>query len=89
LRSPPSDSFLPDLRSSKDEGQSNFVNPGIYLYNAGADAKLLPTLKLSECKLPAVRRTQPLNSLLQQNGDPTHHRHWMRASVGLPAIAVG
>ena len=63
------DSFLPDLRSSKDEGQSNFVNPGLYLYNAGADAKLLPTLKLvSNVNFLQFARTQSLIFLLQQNG---------------------
>jgi len=63
------DSFLPDLRSSKDEGQSNFVNPGLYLYNAGADAKLLPTLKLTgNVSFLQFARTQPLIFLLQQNG---------------------
>ena len=63
------DSFLPDLRSSKDEGQSNFNNPGLYLYNAGADAKLLPTLKLTaNVNFLQFARTQPLIFLLQQNG---------------------
>jgi len=63
------DSFLPDLRSSKDEGQSNFVNPGIYLYNAGADAKLLTTLKLiGNVNFLQFARTQPLIFVLQQNG---------------------
>ncbi|MES2390167.1 MAG: carboxypeptidase-like regulatory domain-containing protein [Acidobacteriota bacterium] len=62
------DSFLPDLRSSKDEGQSNFVNPGIQLFNAGADAKLLPTLKLiGNVSFLQFARTQPLVFLLQQN----------------------
>jgi hypothetical protein len=65
------DSFLPDLRSSKDEGQSNFVNPGLYLYNAGADAKLLPTLKLiGNVNFLQFVRTQPLVFVLQQNGIP-------------------
>lgn len=63
------DSFLPDLRASKDEGQSNFVNPGLYLYNAGVDAKLTPTLKLvSNVSFLQFARTQPLVFLLQQNG---------------------
>ena len=62
------DSFLPDLRSSKDEGQSNFVNPGIQLFNAGADAKLLPTLKLvGNVSFLQFARTQSLVFLLQQN----------------------
>ena len=63
------DSFLPDLRSSKDEGQSNFNNPGLYLYNAGLDAKLLPTLKLvANVNFLQFARTQPLVFVLQQNG---------------------
>jgi len=39
------DSLLPDLRSSKNEGQANFVNPGIFLANAGADFNLTTKLK--------------------------------------------
>jgi hypothetical protein len=63
------DSFLPDLRSSKDEGQSNFNNPGLYLYNAGVDAKVLPTLKLTaNANFMQFARTQTLIFLLQQNG---------------------
>lgn len=63
------DSFLPDLRSSKDEGQSNFVNPGIFLYNAGMDADLLPTLKfVVNTNFMQFDRTEPLEFLLQQNG---------------------
>jgi hypothetical protein len=39
-----SDSLLPDLRSDKNEGQANFVNPGIFLANGGADFNLTPKL---------------------------------------------
>jgi hypothetical protein len=38
---------LASLRSSKDQGQSNFVNPGLVLLGAGGDADLLPQLRLS------------------------------------------
>jgi hypothetical protein len=38
-------SLVPDLRSSKTEGQSNFVNPGIYIANWGVDMDLTPKLK--------------------------------------------
>jgi len=38
---------LASLRSSKEEGQSNFVNPGIFLVGAGADFDVLPQLRLS------------------------------------------
>ena len=37
---------LPSLRSSKDQGQSNFVNPGLALLGVGADADLLPQLRV-------------------------------------------
>jgi len=43
-------SLLPSLRSfsnaSKFEAQANFVNPGLYLINLGADAELTPKLRL-------------------------------------------
>jgi hypothetical protein len=40
-------SILNSLRSSKDEGQSNFANPGTGLAGIGADADLLPELRLT------------------------------------------
>ncbi len=39
-------SFLPDLRSSKIQGQSNFVNPGEVLFNIGQDMDITPKLKM-------------------------------------------
>jgi FimV-like protein len=39
--------LLADLRSSKDFGQSNFENPGIILLGLGADADVLPQLRVS------------------------------------------
>ncbi len=39
-------SLIPNLRSSKFQGQTNFVNPGIQLLNAGFDADLTPKLKM-------------------------------------------
>jgi hypothetical protein len=39
--------LLASLRTSKDEGQSNFVNPGLILLGAGADFDVLPELRLS------------------------------------------
>jgi len=43
----PRNGVLPDLRSSKEHGQSNFVNPGVTLLGAGADLDVLPQLRLS------------------------------------------
>jgi len=38
-------SLVPDLRSSKIQGQANFVNPGLVLGNVGFDADVTPKLK--------------------------------------------
>jgi hypothetical protein len=38
---------LNSLRSSKEEGQSNFTNPGIRLIGIGADFDVLPVLRVS------------------------------------------
>lgn len=40
------ESLLPDLRSSKIQGQSNFVNPGVLLLNFGVDLDLTPKLRM-------------------------------------------
>lgn len=39
-------SLLPDLRSSKIQGQANFTNPGLMLFNVGFDADITPKLKM-------------------------------------------
>jgi hypothetical protein len=38
-------SLLADLRSSKLQGQSNFVNPGLWILNTGVDFDLTPKLR--------------------------------------------
>lgn len=38
-------SLVPNLRTSKVEGQANFVNPGIFIFGVGADIDVLPKLK--------------------------------------------
>ena len=40
-------SVIPSLRSSKEEGQSNFTHPGVLLVGAGADFDILPELRMS------------------------------------------
>jgi len=39
-------SLLPNLRPTKELGQSNFVNPGVRVYNLGMDVEVLPELKI-------------------------------------------
>lgn len=70
------DSFLPDLRSNKDEGKSNFVNPGIMLVNAGADVEITPKMR-GFVNVNAMRfhHTEPLEYLLFQSK--------IKSSIGL------
>ena len=65
------DSLLPSLRSSKIEGQANFVNPGLVIYNAGIDADVTPKLR-AFLNFNVVRfdRTEPLELVLFQQ--PIH-----------------
>jgi len=39
------DSLVVDFRSSKSEGQSNFVNPGVFIVGYGLDAAITPKLR--------------------------------------------
>jgi len=39
-------SLLPDLRTSKEQGQPNFVNPGIHIANMGLDIQVTPKATL-------------------------------------------
>jgi hypothetical protein len=60
-------SFLPDLRSSKVQGQSNFVNPGFGLYNIGFDVEITPRLKsINNYNLMWFEHTAPLETFLFQ-----------------------
>jgi Carboxypeptidase regulatory-like domain len=60
-------SLIPALRASKEEGQANFVNPGIFLVNAGADFDLTPKLKgFANVNFLRFERTEPLEDLLFQ-----------------------
>src|SRR5713226_3627565 len=65
-------SLIPSLRSSKEEGQANFVNPGIFLANAGADFDITPKLRgFANLNFLRFERTEPLEFLLFQS--PIHH----------------
>lgn len=61
-------SLLPTLRSSKDEGQPNYVNPGVQLATIGLDVEVTPRLKAiftgNYIRLDAV---EPLEEVLFQS----------------------
>lgn len=61
------DSLLPSMRSAKFEGQANFVNPGLCLWNVGADFDLKPKLQtFANANFLRFAHTQPLELLLFQ-----------------------
>jgi len=61
------DSVIPDLRSSKTQGQANFVNPGIAIFNLQASAEVTPQLKLiGNANYLRFVTTAPLELLLKQ-----------------------
>lgn len=65
-------SLIPSLRASKEEGQANFVNPGIFLANAGADFEITPKLRgFANFNFLRFERTEPLEFLLFES--PIHH----------------
>jgi hypothetical protein len=60
-------SVLPTLRSSKSEGQANFVNPGVVMVNAGLDAELTTRLRSSiNVNVLRFHRTETLQRVLFQ-----------------------
>jgi hypothetical protein len=75
-------SLLPSLRSSKEEGQSNFINPGVRVYNAGIDANLTPKLRaFLNANYLQFDRTQSLAYLLFQA--PVHRGIGTDFGVGI------
>jgi hypothetical protein len=74
-------SLLPSLRTNKEEGQANFVNPGIFILTAGADFDLTPKLKsLVNVNYLKFERTAPLELLLFES--PIHNTIGVDTSLG-------
>lgn len=68
--------LMPVMRAGLFEGQANFVNPGITLFNAGFDAKITPKLRSTlNVNYAKFNRTEVLEAVLFQE----HIRH----SIGL------
>lgn len=62
------ESFLPNLRSAKDEGQANFVNPGLFLWNVGTDVEITPKLRgFANVNFMRFHHTDSLKLLLFQS----------------------
>jgi hypothetical protein len=62
------DSLVIDLRTSKSEGQSNFVNPGAFILGYGNDADLTPKLKaFMNVNYIWMMETEPIRQVLLTN----------------------
>jgi hypothetical protein len=78
----PPGSLIPSLRSNKEEGQANFVNPGIFLANAGADFDLTPKLRaFANVNYLRFQRTEPLEFILLQG--PIRHTIGLDYGLGV------
>ena len=74
--------FLPSLRPSKEEGQSNFVNPGLVLAGAGADFDVLPQLRvIANASWLGFANTATLSVL--RNQGPTKFQIGEDVSMGI------
>ncbi len=73
-------SLMPSLRAGLFQGQANFINPGVVLFNAGMDAKLTPKLR-STVNVNYLRfhRTEALEAVLFQS----RIRHGIGVDAGL------
>jgi hypothetical protein len=61
-------SLLPSLRSSKDEGQPNFVNPGVRILTTGVDVDVTPRLKaIVTANAIALDTAAPIEAILFQD----------------------
>jgi hypothetical protein len=61
-------SFLPDVRTSKEQGQANFVNPGLFILNGGVDFEITPRLKaITNVSWLMFDDTSSLQELLHDN----------------------
>ncbi len=61
-------SLIPDLNSSKDEGQPNFVNPGVQIISTGVDVELtLKTKIIATANYIRFDKTEVLEGVLFQD----------------------
>ena len=75
-------SLLVNLRTDKFEGQANFVNPGLFLYNAGVDFDVTPKLRaFVNTNYLRFDQTEPLEFLLFQS--PITHNIGQDVGLGV------
>ncbi len=73
-------SLMPTMRAGLFEGQANFVNPGILLFNAAFNAKVTPKIRGTvNVNWAKFNRTEVLQAVLFQS----HIRHAIGLDTGL------
>ncbi len=66
-------SVLPNLRTSKTQGQANFVNPGVFLLGLGADLEVTPRVRaFVNANHISFAQTEPLETALLTNTVSPH-----------------
>ena len=73
---------MPTMRAGLFEGQANFINPGILLFNAGFNAKITPKIKTTvNVNWAKFNRTEVLQAILFQSH--IHHAVGLDTGVGV------
>lgn len=58
-------SLVPNLRTSKTQGQANFVNPGVFIYGLGTELELTPKLRaFFNANYIRLAQTDPIETAL-------------------------
>lgn len=58
-------SLVPDLRTSKTQGQANFVNPGVFIFGLGAEIEVTPKLRsFINANYIRLAQTDPIKTAL-------------------------
>ena len=82
-------SLIPDLRSSKEQGQSNYDNPGLRLIGIGSDFDLTPKNRaVRERQRTVVRQHGRAGSVACRVADRPQHRHRCVDRVDLSAVLL-
>jgi hypothetical protein len=75
-------SLMPTMRAGLFEGQANFVNPGILLFNAAFNAKITPKLRgTANVNWAKFNRTEVLETVLFQSN--IHHAIGLDTGLGV------
>jgi hypothetical protein len=75
-------SLLPNMRPGLFEGQANFVNPGILLFNGAFNAKITPKIRtIVNVNWAKFNRTEVLEAVLFQSN--IHHAIGLDTGIGV------